>query len=96
MWPAYTGAIEARLGDSGPLGRLTAEERLVLAVTRFATVGTPLAGDAVDALLADVSWDALGRLLIRLRLVELVGTALQDLAGSALPDKSAPWIEHTR
>jgi hypothetical protein len=96
VWPAYTGAIKARLGDSGPLGRLTAEERLVLAVTRSATAGAPLAGDAVDSLLADVSWEALGRLLIRLRLVEPVGTALQDLAGAALPDEFAPWVEQTR
>ena len=74
VWPAYTGAIEARLGDSGPLGRLTAEERLVLAAVRFATVGAPIGAQAMDVLLADVSWEALGRLLVRLRLVELAGT----------------------
>lgn len=93
---AYTGAIDARIGDCGPLGRLTAEERLALAVTRFATAGTPIAGDALNALLAEVSWDTLGKLLIRLRLVELVGGALQELAGQALPAEFAPWVQQTR
>jgi hypothetical protein len=93
---AYTGAIKAPVGDSVPLGRLTAEERLVLDVTRFAAAGTPIAADALDALLADASWEALGKLLIRLRLVELVGTALQDLAGPALPGEFTAWVEHTR
>lgn len=65
-------------------------------MTRFATAGTPIAGDAMNALLADVSWEALGKLLIRLRLVELAGGALQELAGPALPDEFAPWVDHTR
>jgi hypothetical protein len=65
-------------------------------VTRYATAGAHIGGDAIDALLADVSWEALGKLLIRLRLVELVGGALQDLAAGALPDEFAPWVEHTR
>jgi hypothetical protein len=65
-------------------------------VTRSATAGPRIAGDAIDARLADVSWEALGKLLIRLRLVELVGTALQDLAGAALPEEFAPWVEQTR
>src|SRR5690242_12175026 len=93
---AYTGAIKARIGDSGPLGRLTAEERLALAVTRFVAAGTPIAGEALNALLAEVSWEAFGKLLIRLRLVELVGTALQELSGDALPDEFVPWVEQTR
>jgi Uncharacterised nucleotidyltransferase len=65
-------------------------------VTRFAAAGTPIAGDALNALLAEVSWEALGKLLIRLRLVELVGTALQELAGEALPGEFARWVEQTR
>jgi hypothetical protein len=47
-------------------------------------------------LLAPVSWEALGKLLIRLRLVELVGTALQELAAPALPDEFSPWVEQSR
>jgi hypothetical protein len=50
----------------------------------------------MDVLLADVSWEALGKLMIRLRLVELVGGALQELAGPALPDQFAPWVNDTR
>jgi hypothetical protein len=47
-------------------------------------------------LLAEVSWEAFGQLLIRLRLVELVGTALQELSAQALPDAFAPWVQQTR
>jgi putative nucleotidyltransferase-like protein len=65
-------------------------------VTRFAAAGTPIAGGAMDALLAEVSWEGLGQLLIRLRLVELAGAALQELCGNALPDEFAPWVEQTR
>jgi hypothetical protein len=85
-----------RIDDSGPLGRLNAEERLVLALTRFATAGAPISDRAIEELLAPVSWETLGKLLIRLRLVELVGTALQELAGPALPDEFSPWVEQTR
>ena len=65
-------------------------------MTGSATAGPRIAGDAIDALLADVSWEALGKLLIRLRLAELVGSTLQDLAGPALPEEFAPWVEQTR
>ena len=77
----------------GPRG---AEERLVIAVTRFAAAGSPLGSDQVAVMLQTVSWRSLGELLGRLHLVELVGTALQELAAQALPAEFSDWIDRTR
>jgi hypothetical protein len=58
--------------------------------------GEPKSSEVAVALAGKVSWEALGRLLIRLRLVELVGTALNELARPALPGEFSSWVEQTR